>query len=102
MKSNELEPNWHLDRHSVPKWSCPETSGAPGASDPNSNEHIGRESIGPIPTSKFVKSFKVAIFYGIVLIPLVCCSFRCTLSLTNEFMWTVSVQAGQSELNGTE
>ena len=41
----------------------------------------------------------MAIFYGIVLIPCVCCSCRCTLSLYNAFTWTVSVKAGQSELN---
>ena len=38
VESNEFEPNWRLDRHSVPKWSCPETSGAPGASEPNSGD----------------------------------------------------------------
>ena len=30
---------------------------------------------------KVSNGYKVAIFYGIVLIPIVCCSFRCTLSL---------------------
>ena len=62
------------------------------------NEHIGPESSGP--TSKFVKSIKlVAILNGIELIPVACSSLPCTLSLYNAFMWTVSVQAGQSELN---
>ena len=57
-------------------------------------------SVPKVPTSKFVKSID-AIFYGIVLIPLVRCSFRCTLSLYNAFMWTVCLKAGQSELNDT-
>ena len=45
--------------------------------------------------------YKVAIFNGIVLIQVACSSLPCTLSLYNAFMWTVSVKAGQSELNGT-
>ena len=36
---------------------------------------------GKIPSLAKVNVNKVAIFYGIVLIPLVCCSCRCTLSL---------------------
>ena len=42
---------------------------------------------------------KVAIFNGIELIQVACSSRPCTLSLYNAFMWTVSVKAGQSELN---
>ena len=42
---------------------------------------------------------KVAIFNGIELIQVECSSRPCTLSLYNAFMWTVSVKAGQSELN---
>ena len=51
---------------------------------------------------KFPNGTKVDIFYVIVLIPLECCSCRCTLSLYNAFMWTVSVKAAQSELNESE
>ena len=53
-----------------------------------------------MPTSKFVKSIEFLFVYGIILIPLVRCSFRCTLSLYNAFMWTISVKDGQSEHNG--
>ena len=48
---------------------------------------------------KVCKFNKVAIFNGIVLIQVACSSLPCTLSLYNAFMSTVSVKAGQSELN---
>ena len=60
------------------------------------NEHIGPESIGHF---KVCKVNKVAIFNGIELIQVACSSLPCTLSLYNAFTWTVSVKAGQSELN---
>ena len=40
---------------------------------------------------------KVAIFYGIVLIPLVCCSFRCTLSLKDHGDTTVILKTCDEE-----
>ena len=39
-------------------------------------------------------------FYVIDLLE--CCSCRCTISLYNAFMWTVSVKTAQSELNQSE
>ena len=67
--------------------------------DPSVAQRKHRDS-GEIPSLAKVNVNKVAIFFGIVLIPPVCCSCRCTLLLYNAFMWTVSVKAGQSELNG--
>ena len=75
MKSNELEPNWRLYRHSVLTWSGPETSGVPGASEPNSGDSSWIEMSTSVERAyahfKVCKVDKVAIFYGIVLIPLV-------------------------------
>ena len=53
------------------------------------------------PTRNFSMAIKSRFVYLIVLIPLECCSCRCTLSLCNAFMRTVSLKAGQSGLNGT-
>ena len=59
----------------IPKWSCPETSGGHGAPwteqwrlVTDSNERVGRKRISHFKVSNVNK---VAIFYGIVLIPLV-------------------------------
>ena len=41
----------------------------------------------------------VDICYGIVLFPLVCCFFRCTLSLYWQCVYVHSVTAGQGKLN---
>ena len=49
--------------------------------------------------SAVLPSIEYAFFNGIELIQVAFSSLPCTLSLYNAFMWTVSVKAGQSELN---
>ncbi len=103
---SDYVPNWMCPEMAcVPKWSCPETSGAPSTEQwrlvPDSNEPIFINTA----VAKLYSHFKVcnvnkvAIFYEIVLIPLVCCSFQCTLSLCWQCVYVHGVTAGQSELN---
>ena len=98
MKSNELDPNWCLDRHSDRSGHVPKR---PANSGDSSRIEMSTSVEKVLAHFKICKVNEVTIVNGIVLIPLVRCSFRCTLSLYNAFIWTVSVKADQSELNAT-
>ena len=73
----------------IPKWSCPETSGAtsteqrrrvPDGIEPNFVNTAVAKIMGPNSHFKLSKVTKRANLYGIVLFPRVC-FLRCTLSL---------------------
>ena len=58
-------------------------------------------AVNRVPRFANVNVNKVHIFYGIVLIPLTCFSFQCTLSLYSQCVYVHSVTADESELDGT-
>ena len=81
MSRSDYVPNWacpevtmyrieDVPKWRVPKWSCPETSGVAARC-------LMNRSVATL--SRY--------FYGIVLIPLVCCSFRCTPWLLGLILW---------------
>ena len=63
---------------------------------PSSEHAVNREFLDS-QTKKTVN--KLDYVYGIVLISLACCSFRCTLPLYSQCVYLHSVTAAKSELN---